>query len=363
MQPSGSPFLVPSGWRLKGRMMLPKHSLSVLALGSILAACTLVPPVEVPAPQAPSDASPSAIAATPTPAPSDAASALPASPAAPSATPYQWQPSGVEPVENVVQYEDRALGLTIRDASYNLTGSADTGFTARARMAVSLPGQPATTVTFEEFDRPDTGSPGDEDDSVSITDTRTGDTRTFGADQGLVNLWVGSQPPRLMPLYRVQQEGGGGPLLLPFSFNDSWLKVQFLGGGMVEVNFYACPMTLEEAAMAAAHSPQLKDASVASLATLYTMLRERRVEDTSFGLTSFYRALEGKSPTGTRFIPPPNFSKKTGSKLGRYRTMSEAEVAYNPAAALIEAVLALRMSGNFDPEGGFEAVNCEPDPR
>lgn len=329
----------------------------MLALGSLLAACTLAPPVEVPVAQAPSAASPAAAAtATPTPAPSPAATAVPASPA-PSATPYQWQPTGVEPVRDQPDYQEAAFGLTIQDTQYAVTGDAGSGYTAQASMVVKVAGRPTTTITFEEFDGPDTGEPSDQDDHVTITDTTTGDTRTFGADQGLVNLWVGTDPGSLVA-YRVQQESDSRPR---FSFYDFGLYVQFLGGGMYLVNGYPCPMPLTDAAMAAAHSPQLNEASLASLSALYAVLRDRPFNDDSVGLESFYRVRQGLTPAGTRVVMPPRVRDyKKGSGFGRYGVMSASETAQNPAAALLRAVIDLRMRDDFDPMGEYEAMACEP---
>lgn len=337
--------------------MLSRRSLPLLTLSSLLAACTLAPVTDVPvAPTAPQGTPVAAATATPAPVASDAAT--PAPTGAPSATPApvasaEWKPSGVEPIE--MDYEEPASGLSIYNMQYELTGSAEAGYRSKASMSVQLAGQPRAQVTFDEFDGPDTGSLDDQDDQVTVTDVTNGSTQTFGADQGLVNLWVGQAPPKVA--YRVQQ------MFFPvrgFEFDDETLEVQFLGGGMYRINRYPCEMTLTDAAMACAYSPQLKDTSIAGLSALYAVLRERPFNEDSLGLEAFYRVRHGLPATGTR-VPSPVWVKdvKKGSGFGRYQVMSETEQAQNPAAALLKAVIDLRESEHFDPEGGFEAVSCE----
>lgn len=340
--------------------MLSRRSLPLLTISSLLAACTFVPVTEVPVATTSPQGTPVA-AATATPAPVASDAAMPAPTDAPSATPApiastEWKPSGVEPIE--MDYEESASGLSIYNMQYELTGSAEAGYRSKASLSVLLEGQPRAQVTIDEFDGPDTGSPDDQDDYVTITDVTNGSTQTYGADQGLVNFWVGEAPAPAG--YRVQQFRG--------EFFGESLSVQFLGGGMYKINDYPCTMPLEDAAMACAHSPQLKDASTAGMSALYAVLRERPFNEDALGLEAFYRVRHGLPAVGTRYPRPVSFTKdvKKGSSFGRYHVMSEAEQAQNPAAALLKAVIDLRRSEHFDPEGGFEPVFCdelwEPEP-
>lgn len=327
--------------------MSVNRTIPSVLLCAMLVACaapSVIPtgPVTTPAAEAPV----AAAAVTPTPAvDAGSASAAPsASPAAtPSPSPTPRRRGSRDRTPQPIYQEADLGGLSVGSFSYAPGTTVDGVIQGTATMAIRVDGRTAT-VQFEETDHP-IQSPAF--DTVRVTE---GDnTRTFGADQDFGTFWIHAPLPLV---YRVRQvedigEGGEEP---GADVPDDALVIRPLPEGRYEIGrglmgeHYIAP-TLLAAAEECVAWQEFEGASLAGLSALYTVIREGGSTYSTESPLAAFRALSLDRPlAGSRFPMSPNLKKDGGrAQILRYQLLQAESEALNPAAALLQEIIRLRL--------------------
>lgn len=194
-------------------------------------------------------------------------------------------------------------------------------------MMVQLPGQAAQQIRFQETDAP-VDNLDEVDDTLTVIDPATGNTRIYTADQEFFTYSV--DDPTLVN-YRVQQFGGG-------SERDDRLRVETfpVEGEPGVVTYTVDGEECEDVAAAAAaclEDERIAGASLPGLVALYAITKHRTVTSSSWGAAEAYSVLGGPAMSGTR-----------GGTVGprRFRLLSGELVS--PATALLQEIIRQRLA-------------------
>lgn len=323
--------------------MSVNRTIPSVLLSAMLVACaapSVIPtgPVTTPAPEAPV----AAAAVTPTPAAATGAASAAPSPspeATPSPSPTPRRRSSRNRTPQPIYQQADLGGLSVGSFNYAPGTTVDGVIQGTATMAIRVDGR-STTVQFEETDHP-IQSPAF--DTVRVTE---GDnTRTFGADQEFATFWVHAPLPLV---YRLQELEGG--LELESDVPADALVIRPLPEGRYEIGrglmgeHYIAP-NLQDAAEECLAWREFEEASMAGLAALYAVIREGgSTYSTESPLAAFRTLSLGRPLAGSRFPMPPSIKKDGGrTQILRYQVLQAESEALNPAAALLQEIIRLRL--------------------